>query len=189
MEQRLMKLLGTAAKHTLEALRRALLAVLITGFLVAAITAVATILVGFVLTKTIGGPTYLAAAALALAFGYAVAATVFIGEILRAIVKIIEMIIEESEKLAAAALKEAEVLARKAEQEAVHLGQAAVGDVGALGHGLGHVVGGVTGAIGGAAAGAVHEVGNVEHGIAGHLPGHHNSAGGATTVPTQTPNS
>ena len=35
MEQRLMKLLGTAAKHTLEALRRALLAVFITGLLVA----------------------------------------------------------------------------------------------------------------------------------------------------------
>lgn len=187
MEQRLMKLLGTAAKHTLDALRRALFAVAITGLLVALITAVATELVGFLLTKTIGGPTHLAAAALAISFGYAVAVTVFVGEILRAIVKTIEMIVEESEKLAAAALKEAEALARKAEQEAVHLGRTAVGDVGAVGHGLEHVAGGVVGAIGGVASGAVHEVGNIEHGIAGHLPGHHRSSD-ASTVPTQTPN-
>ncbi|HEX6541635.1 MAG TPA: hypothetical protein VF040_07765 [Ktedonobacterales bacterium] len=175
MEQRLVKLLGTAAKHTLDALRRALLAVAITGLLVALITAVATELVGFILTKQFSGPTHLAAAALALSFGYAVAATVFIGEILRAIVKIIEMIVEESEKVATAAIKEAEILARKAEQEAVHLGHAAVGDMGALGHGVGHIAGDVAGAIGGVASGAVHEAGNIEHGIASHMPGHHNS--------------
>ena len=189
MEQRLMKLLGTAAKHTLEALRRALFAVAITGLLVALITAVATELVGFVLTKQFSGTTHLAAAALALSFGYAVAATVFIGEILRAIVKIIEMIVEETEKLAAAAIKEAEVLARKAEGEAVHLGHAALGDAGAVGRGIEHFVGGAAGAIGGVASGAAHEVGSIEHGIANHLPGHHNSSANAPTVPTQTPNS
>ena len=189
MEQRLMKLLGTAAKHTLEALRRALFAVFITGLLVFLITAVATELVGFLLTKQFTGTTHLVAAALAISFGYAVAVTVFLGEILRAIVKIIEMIVEESEKLAATAIKEAGVLAQRAGGEAAHLGHAALGDVGALGHGLEHVVGGAAGAIGGVASGAVHEVGNIEHGIAGHLPGHHNSAGNAPTVPTQTPNS
>ncbi len=185
MEQRLMKLLGTAAKHTLEALRRALFAVFITGLLVALITAVATELVGFLLTKQISGPTHLAAAALALAFGYAIAVTVFLGEILRAIIKIIEMIVEESEKLAAAAIKEAEVLAQKAEGEAARFGHAAVGDVGALGHGLEHVVGGAAGAIGGVASGAAHEVGHIEHGVASHIPGHHN----APTAPTQSTNS
>lgn len=175
MEQRLIKLLGTAAKHTLDALRRALMAVAITGLLVALITAVATELVGFLLTKSISGPTHLAAAALALSFGYAVAATVFVGEILRAIIKIIELIVEESEKVAVAAIKEAEVLAQKAGSEAVHLGQAALHDAGAVGHGLEHVAGGVAGAIGGVATGAAHEVGSIEHGIAGHLPGHHNN--------------
>ncbi len=185
MEQRMMKLLGTAAKHTLEALRRALFAVFITGLLVALITAVATELVGFLLTKQISGPTHLAAAALALAFGYAIAVTVFLGEILRAIVKIIEMIVEESEKLAAAAMKEAGVLAREAGGEAAHLGHAALGDAGALGRGLEHAVGGAAGAIGGVAAGAAHEVGHVEHGIASHMPGHHNTS----AAPTQTPNS
>lgn len=167
MEQRMMKLLGTAAKHTLEALRRALLAVAITGLLVALITAVATELVGFLLTKQFSGPTHLAAAALAISFGYAVAITVCLGEVLRAIVKIIEMIVEESEKLAQAAIKEAEVLARKAEEEAIHLGHAAANDAGALGHGLGHIVSTVT-------SGAAHEVGSIEHGITEHLPGHHN---------------
>src|SRR5512138_3857545 len=142
-----MKLLGTAAKHVIEALRRALFAVAITGFLVFLITAVAAELVGFILTKQFSGTTHLVAAALALSFGYAVAATVFIGEILRAIIKIIELIVEESEKLAATAIKEAEVLARKAEGEAVHLGRAALGEAGALGHGVEHVVGGVAGAI------------------------------------------
>ena len=189
MEQRLVKLLGTAAKHTLEALRRALVAVFVTGLLVFLITAVATELVGFLLTKQFNGTTHLVAAALALSFGYAVAVTVFLGEILRAIIKIIEMIVEESEKLAQAAIKEAGVLAREAGGEAVHLGRTALGDAGAVGHGLEHVVGGVAGAIGGVASGAAHEVGSVEHGIAGHLPGHHNSSGNATTVPTQTPNS
>ena len=189
MEQRLMKLLGTAAKHTLEALRRALFAVFITGLLVFLITAVATELVGFLLTKQISGTTHLVAAALAIAFGYAVAVTVFLGEILRAIVKIIEMIVEESEKLAKAAVKEAEVLAQKAEHEAAQFGHTALGDAGALGRGAEHLVGGIGGAIGGAAAGAAHEAGAIEHGIAGHLPGHHNNSGSAPTVPTQTPTS
>ncbi|MGE5333967.1 MAG: hypothetical protein ACM3N4_04640 [Nitrososphaerota archaeon] len=174
MEQRLIKLLGTAAKHTLDALRRALFAVAITGFLVFVITAAVTEVVGFFLTKQFSGTTHLVAAALAISFGYAVAVTVFLAEILRAIIKIVEMIVEESEKVAQAAIKEAEALARKAEQEAVHLGHAAVGDAGALGHGIGHVVSGVTGAIGGVASGAAHEVGSIEHGITDHLPGHHN---------------
>ncbi len=143
MEQRLVKLLGTAAKHTLEALRRALVAVFVTGLLVFLITAVATELVGFLLTKQFNGTTHLVAAALALSFGYAVAVTVFLGEILRAIIKIIEMIVEESEKLAQAAIKEVGVLAREAGGEAAHLGRAALGDAGAVGHGLEHVVGGV----------------------------------------------
>lgn len=188
MEQRLMKLLGTAAKHTLEALRRALLAVAITGLLVAIITAVATEVVGFFLTKRIDGTTHLAAAALAISFGYAVAVTVFVGEILRAIVKTIEMIVEETEKLAAAAIKEAGVLAREAGSEAAHLGHTALNDAGVVGRGLEHAVGAVGGAIGGVASGAAHEVGSIEHGIAGHLPGHHNASGNTPTVPTQTQN-
>ncbi|HEV2405444.1 MAG TPA: hypothetical protein VGR88_08335, partial [Ktedonobacterales bacterium] len=93
MEKRLVAVLGTTAKHILGGVRHALRAVVITGFLVAVIVAGATEAVGAFLTKSFPtGPTHLAAAALAIAFGYAAAITVAIEEILRAIIKAVELI-------------------------------------------------------------------------------------------------
>lgn len=171
MEHRVLKFMGTAAQHILHALRRAIWAMAITGTIVAVVAAAVTEVIAFFLTKTFppAGPTHLAAAALAVAFGYAAAVTVAISEILIAMVKTIELLVKESEKLAEEAFKEAEVLARKAEGEAVRLGRGALGDAESLGRGVAGVAGGLVG-------GVVHEAQAVEHGIGSHLPGHHNQA-------------
>ncbi len=115
------------------------------------------------------GPTHLAAAAIAVAFGYGAAVTVAIGEILRGIIKGIELIVSESEKLAEEGLHEVEVLAQRGESEALRLGRAAVGDATSLGRGV----------LGGAES--------LEHGIASHLPGHRQDANSPATVPTTNP--
>ncbi len=104
------------------------------------------------------GTTHLAAAALAVAFGYAVAITVAIEEILRGIVKSIELIVQETEKLAGEAIGEAEKLAKGALHEAGSLERGAVGTVEGL------------------VGGAGREFRSVEQGIASHLPGHHPDA-------------
>ena len=178
MEQRLVKLLGNSAKHVLTGLRRAFYAVALTGLIVAILAAVATVIIAWFLTKQFppGGPTYLAAAALAIAFGYAAAMTVAIGELLRAIIKAVELIVEEAEKLERKAQQEIGLLAERAGQEAVKVGREAVTDTGAA---VRTVVGdagaagrAVVGGIGGIAGAAGHEVHSAEHGIASHLPGH-----------------
>jgi hypothetical protein len=170
MEHRVLKFMGTAAQHILHALRRAIWAMALTFLIVGVAAAAATEIVAFFLTGSAPtGPTHLAAAALAVAFGYAAAVTVAISEILFAIVKTIELLVKESEKLAEEAFKEAEVLARKAEGEAVRLGRGALGDAESLGRGVAGVAGGLVG-------GVVHEAQAVEHGIGSHLPGHHNQA-------------
>lgn len=179
MEQRLVKLLGNSAKHVLTGLRRAFYAVALTGLIVALLAAVATVVVAWFLTKQFppGGPTYLAAAALAIAFGYAAAMTVAIGELLRAIIKAVELIVEEAEKLEKKVQQEVGVFAERAGQEAVKVGREAVtdtgaavrtvvGDAGAAGHA-------VAGGIGGAIGGVGHEAHRAEEGVASHLPGHH----------------
>ena len=187
MEQRLVKLLGNSAKHVLTGLRRAFYAVALTGLIVALVAAVATVVVAWFLTKQFppGGPTYLAAAALAISFGYAAAMTVAIGELLRAIIKAVELIVEEAEKLEKKAQQEIGVIAERAGQEAFKVGREAVTDTGAA---VRTVVGdagaagrAVAGAVGGVAGGVGHEVHNVEHGVASHMPGHHehDSSGGA----------
>lgn len=188
MQSRMVGLLGTAAKHILHAFRRALRAVAIAGLLVALVVAIVTEIIGAYLTHSFpSGPTHLAAAALAIAFGYAAAITVFTEEILRAMIKAIELIIEESERLSKEAIHEAEVLARKAEEDAVRfghmaatdaerLGHGAYADAGALGRGL---IGAVTGAVGGLAA----EARNVEHGVAAHVPGRHGVETANAAVP------
>ncbi len=191
MESRMVGLLGTAAKHILHAFRRALRAVAVTGLVVALVVAVATEAIGAFLTHSFpSGPTHLAAAALAIAFGYAAAITVFMEEILRAMIKAIELIIEESERVAAQAVREAEVLARKAEEEAARFGHAAVtdaerfgrasvNDVESFGRGVGSVV---SGAVGGVAS----EARSVEHGVAAHIPGHHGENTAATVPASAT---
>lgn len=170
MEKRLVAVLGTTAKHILGGVRHALRAVVITGFIVALVVAGATEAVGAFLTKSFPtGPTHLAAAALAIAFGYAAAITVAIEEILRAIIKAVELIVEEAEKAEKKAVEEIEALARKGGEEALHFGRATVSDAGTVGRGAAGLVGGVLGGIG-------HEARGVEHGIGSHLPGHHNNS-------------
>lgn len=187
MEQRLVKLLGNSAKHVLVGLRRAFYAVALTGLIVAVVAAVVTEVIAWFLTKQFppSGATHLAAAALAISFGYAAAMTVAIGELLRAIIKAVELIVEEAEKLEKKAQQEIGVFAERAGQEAIKVGREAItdtgaavrtvaGDAGAAGRAVAGVVGGVAGGVG-------HEVHSVEHGIASHVPGHHehDAAGGA----------
>lgn len=179
MEQRLVKMLGNSAKHVLTGLRRAFYAVALTGLIVALVAAVATIVVAWVLTKQFPpqGPTYLAAAALAISFGYAAAMTVAIGELLRAIIKAVELIVEEAEKLERKVQQEVGVFAERAGQEAIKVGREAVTDTGAAVRTVAGDAGAVgrmaAGAVGGVVGGVGHEVHSVEHGITSHLPGHH----------------
>ncbi len=195
-----MTLIGHATKDVLHAFLRALRAVVVTGLTVFIVVALATEVIAAVLTHTIPptGLTHLVAAALGVAFGYAAAITVAIEELLRAMIKAIELAIEESEKLAAEAIKEAEGLGVKAEQELARGARAAIGEAGVLGQDATHiasavgrgsaalaggVVGGVvheaqslehgvTGLVGGVAHGAQ----SVEHGVAARLPGRHDNA-------------
>jgi hypothetical protein len=191
-------MLGTSAKHVLTALQHSFRAILLTFLFTAVIVALAVEIIAFFINgaKLVApsGTTHLVAIALAVAFGYAAAITVAVEEILRAIIKTIELIVEESEKLAAAAIKEGEVLLKEGGQEALKLGRGALNEagavgreVGSLGRGaigevgiLGRDIGGVVGGIGGAVGG---EVGKVVHGVENHIPGHHEQSGTtATTV-------
>jgi len=173
--QRIMTVLGNVAKHILGSLERAFRLMAITGFIAAVLSGLATEVIGSLLTKEVppSGPTHLAAAAIAVTFGYAAAVTVGIGEILRGIIRGIELIVSETEKLAEEGLHEIEVLAQRGESEAVRLGRAAVGDAASVGRGV----------LGGAES--------LEHGIASHLPGHrqesHQDSSSPATVPTTNP--
>lgn len=166
--QRVMSVMGNVAKHILGSIERAFRAMAITGLIVALLVGLGTEGAGYLLTHDISGPTHLAAAALAIAFGYAAAVTVAIGEILRGIIKGIEMIVEESEHLAQEGLREAEMFAQHAEVDALHLGRAALGDAGALGRG---VIGGAEG---------------LEQRVASHMPGHHADAQAPASAPLST---
>jgi len=172
--QRIMNVFGNVAKHILGSLERAFRLMAITGFIVAVLSLLATEAVGSLLTNKFppDGPTHLAAAAIAVTFGYAAAVTVAIGEILRGIIKGIELIVSETEKLAEEGLHEVEVLAQRGESEALRLGRAAIGDAASLGRGV----------LGGAES--------LEHGIASHLPGHHqeNRQDAASPAPVPTIN-
>lgn len=162
-ERRLVSLLGTTAKHVLGGMLHAIRAILVSFVIAAFLAAAATEVAAFFLTnKVLSGPADLAAAALAVIFGYAVAVTVAIEEIIRAFIQAIELIVAEAEKVEQKAVEELGVLTRKAEEEAVKLGRTAVGDAGAVGHV-------VTGAVGGVIGGVEHDVARV----GAHLPGHH----------------
>ncbi len=186
MEKRLVALLGTTVKHILDGLRHALRAVALTFLIVATLAAAATEAVGAYLSHSFpSGSTHLAAAALAIAFGYAAAITVAIEEILRAIIKAVEMVIEEAERVEKKAIEELGMLGRKAEEEALKFGHLAATDAGALGHTVLNDAGAVgraaAGAVGGLVGGIEHEAHAVEHGIGSHLPGHHNPGGNITS--------
>ncbi len=195
-----MTVIGHATKDVLHAFLHALRAVLVTGLIVFVVVALATEVVAAFLTHTIipSGLTHLVAAALGVAFGYAAAITVAIEELLRAMIKAIELAVAESEKLAVEAVEKAEVLGHLAETEIARGAHAALGEAtvlgqdashlsAALGRGAsalaGNVVGGVTheaqslehgvtGLIGGVAHGAQ----SVEHGVVSRIPGRHESA-------------
>lgn len=163
MEARIVNLLGTMAKHVLHAMRRAFIAIALTGLIVAVVAAIATEIVSaFVNNSVPNGTTHLAAAAIAVAFGYAAAMTVAVVEILRAMIVAIELLVKESEKLAGEAFKEAEVVGRKVEDEALRFGRAAVGDAETAGKDVLGLGGSVLGGIG-------HEAKAVEQGIGSHL--------------------
>jgi hypothetical protein len=182
MMQRIMNVLGNVAKHILGSLERAFRLMAITGFIVAIIAGLGTEVIGSLLTKEIppSGPTHLAAAAIAITFGYAAAVTVAIGEILRGIIRGIELIVEETEHLAQEGLREVESLAQHGEADALRLGRAALGDVASLGRGV----------LGGAESiehGVANRFRGAEQGIASHMPGHQQDPNAPATVPTTNP--
>lgn len=181
-----MTLVGHATKDVLHAFLRALRAVLITGLTVFIVVALATEVISAILSHTFipSGMTHLVAAALGVAFGYAAAITVAIEELLRALIKAIELAVAESEKLAGEAIKEAEILGKKAEEELVRGARGIYNEAGTLSHGAAALAGGVVGGVTHEAQALEHGVGNVfggithgaqsvEHGIAGRLPGAH----------------
>jgi hypothetical protein len=178
LERRLVSLLGTTAKHLLGGILHAIRALLIASVVAALIAAVATEVAAYFLTtphQLLTGPADLAAAALAVIFGYAAGVTVAIEEIIRSFIQAIELIVAEAEKLEQKAAEEIGVLSRKAEEEAARLGHTAANDAGAFGHTVTGVVGGV--------------VGGVEHDVArvgAHLPGHHSEASATTQGANET---
>jgi hypothetical protein len=167
VEQRLMHIVSNIGKHILGTLQKAFRRIFVAFILVFLIVAVATEAASVFLSGKFppDGTTHLAAAALAIAFGYAVAITIAIEEILRGIVKSIELIVEETEKLAGEALGEVEKLGKGAFNEA------------------GSLAGGAVGVVEGAIGGVGREFRGVEQGIASHLPGHHADA---PTTPART---
>ena len=180
MEKQLLSLLGNSFKHVLGGITHALRAILIAGVATAVAVGGATEAIGSAVTQQFppNGLTHLAAAALAIAFGYAVAITVAIEEILRTIIKAFELVIQEAEKLGKEAITEVEKLGRAAAHDAGAVGRTVITDAGAIGRGVTGVVGGVIGGVG-------HEARALEQGVASHLPGHHNNMGGvSSTAPT-----
>lgn len=174
METRIVSLLGSVAKHILHSLRRAFIAISITGLSVAVVAGVATEGIAAFLTKSFpSGATHLAAAAIAIAFGYAAAMTVAIVEILKGIVEAIELVVKETEKLAGEALREAEKLGGEAVRDAGRAGRAALGDAETVGRDAVGVVGGV--------------VGGVEHGVGSVF--HRGQGTGGTPPPPAAPRS
>src|SRR5579875_953994 len=106
-ERRLVTVVGTAAKHILVSALRGLRTIVVTGIVVAVVVVIITEVVGAYLTKSFPptAATHLAAA-LAIAFGWAAAVTVAIGEIFIASIKVIELLIEEAEKAEKKAVEE-----------------------------------------------------------------------------------
>jgi hypothetical protein len=157
VESRIVGVLGNVAKHILHSLRRAFIAISVAGLSVAVIAAVATEAIAAFLTKSFPeGPTHLAAAAMAVAFGYAAAMTVAIVEILKGLVDAIELIVKEAEKLTGEAVREAEKLGGEAIRDATRLGRAAATDAESIGRGT-------LGAVGGVVGGVEHGVGSLVH--------------------------
>src|SRR5258708_21656686 len=100
-ERQLLGLRGNSFKHVLGGILHALRAVALAFIIVAVLAAGATEGIAALLTKQFppSGPTHLAAAALAIAFGYAAAITVAVEEILRPLIPALAEGIQEAHKL------------------------------------------------------------------------------------------
>jgi hypothetical protein len=115
VEQRLIHLFSSIAKEILgtllKAFRRVFVSFVLVFLLVAVgVEAASIFLSGGKLPPT--GTTHLTAAALALAFAFAVGVTVAVEEILRGVVKAIELLVHETEKLAGEAVGAVESMGR-----------------------------------------------------------------------------
>lgn len=181
VEQRLVKLLGTSAKHILVALERTFRAVALTGLITFIVILVGVEAVAYLLTHEFPptGATHLAAAALAVAFAYAAAITVALVEILRGIIRAIELIVEESEKLAGAALREGETLIREGGEEVGRVARGAIGEAESIGRGVAGGAAAVGGAVAGAVGGVGSAVGREARAVESRLPGQHSGSGGS----------
>lgn len=184
-----MTLIGHATKDVLHAFLHAVRSVLITAVIVFIVVALATEVIAAVLTHQVipSGLTHLVAAALGIAFAYAVAITVAIEELLRAMIKAIELAVAESEKLAKEAVVVAERAGQFAERELAQGAQAAFRDASALGAGAAHLAGNVVGGVAheaqslehgamGAIGGVAHGAHAAEQGLVSRLPGHRENA-------------
>jgi hypothetical protein len=115
VEQRLIRLFGSIAREILGTILKAFRRVFVSSVLVFLIVAVGVEVASVFLSGgkfPPDGTTHLAAAALALAFGFAVGMTVAVEEIVRGVVKSIEMIVKETEKLAGEAVQAVEGVGR-----------------------------------------------------------------------------
>jgi hypothetical protein len=166
MMNRLTGVLGNVLKHILISVERALRAMVITGLIVFLVVGLGTEALGAYFTHELppSGLTHLSAAALGIAFAYAAAVTVAVIEILRGIIRGIELIVAETEHLAEEGLRDLEGVARRSEEEAMRLGRSALGGAESLEHGI------------------TDRFRGAERGVASRLPGHHESQ--TTTVPT-----
>jgi hypothetical protein len=113
VEQRLIRLLGSMGQEILGTLQKAFRRVFVSFALVFLIVALGIEAASFFLNGKFppDGTTHLAAAALALAFAFAVGVTVAVEEILRGVVRAIELLVKEIEKLAGEAVGAVENLA------------------------------------------------------------------------------
>jgi len=114
VEQQLIHVLSSIGKEVLGTLQKAFRRVFISFVLVFLIVAVGIEAASVFLNDKFppDGTTHLAAAALALAFASAIGITVAVEEILRGIVKAIELIVKEIEKLAGEAVGAVESVGR-----------------------------------------------------------------------------
>jgi hypothetical protein len=166
MMNRLTGVLGNVLKHILVSVERALRAMVITGLITALIVFLGAEGISVYVNGKFppSGLTHLSAAALAIAFAYAAAVTVAVIEILRGIIKGIELIVAETEHLAEEGLRDLEGVARRSEEEVARLGRGALGGAESFEHGVADRFRGA------------------ERDVASHLPGRHQSE--TATVPT-----
>lgn len=170
-ERQLLNLAGASARYFMSALRNAIGRALVAFVIVAALAVGGTIGASLLLVRQtpIGLPTYVAAGWSALSAGAFAGLFVVFEEVMRALIRALELILEESERAQRQAFMEVEVLRRGFEADALRLGRASLSDLelGAVGRSI------------------ITESG-------ARLPGHHalqqnESSAGTSSSPTSTP--